>query len=140
MIRFEDHDDFIEINLVSQETADLPSKGDGYLDVRVASAGFAGHSHLWVDKVHLRSFCTDLIALEENRRGQAAIESMSPGKLTLRIRSVNSRGHMCVEGSVGRPVRLMWHACHFGFEFDPSQLVKAVSTEWVRRNADAVVP
>jgi hypothetical protein len=29
-----------------------------------------------------------------------------------------------------------WHPVHFGFEFDPSQLVKAVSSEWVMRNPE----
>jgi hypothetical protein len=75
-------------------------------------------------------FFTALVALERNRRGEAAMESMSPDKLVLRIRSVHSCGHMAVEGSIGCHVQREhshpWHALHFGFEFDRSYLAKAV--------------
>jgi hypothetical protein len=139
MLRFENQEDFVEIGLANQETADLPSRGDAYLTVRVSSAGFSGHNDLWVLGHSLRAFCTALIALEHERRGEAAIEAISPGELTLKIRSVDSRGHMSIEGSTGYDVHREnsrpWHAIHFGFEFDPSQLTKAVSVEWVRKNA-----
>jgi hypothetical protein len=141
MLRFEDHRDYVEIDLLSQETADLPGRGDSRLAVLVTSAGFSGRSQVWVSGTSLRSFCTALSALERNRRGEAIIESMSPGELVLRFRSVDSCGHMAVEGAIGCRVQRghshSWHAIHFGFEFDPSQLVKAAATEWVQRHIDA---
>ena len=67
------------------------------------------------------------------------LESMAPDELRLVIRSVDSSGHMAVEGATGHQVlrehSRPWHSLTFGFEFDPSQLVKAVSIDWVRRNA-----
>ena len=68
MLRFEDQDDFVEINLSMQETADLPSRGDANLTIRVSAAGFAGHNDLWVFASELRSFCQSLIVLERDRR------------------------------------------------------------------------
>jgi hypothetical protein len=140
MLRFDDHEDFVEIDLATQETDDLPSRGDAYLTIRVSSAGVVGHNDLWVLAPALRSFCQALMTLESNRRGAAVLESVSPDELRLLVRSVDSRGHMAVEGSTGYHVQREntrpWHAVHFGFEFDPSQLVKAVSVEWVKRNAE----
>ena len=142
MLRFDNQQDYLEIDLASQETDDLPSRGDAYLTVRVSAAGFAGHNDLWVLAPVLRSFCRALVALERERRGEALLESVSRDELRLVVRSVDSRGHMSVEGSTGYHVQrentLAWHAVHFGFEFDPSQLVSAVSSEWVQRNAESV--
>jgi hypothetical protein len=144
MLRFENRDDFVEINLARQETANLPSHGDGYVDIRVSSAGFTGHNDLLVAAHSLCSFCTALVALERDRRGEAVIESISPGELKLKIRSVDSLGHMAIEGSTGYHIQRRnsraWHAVHFGFEFDPSQLVKAASVEWVRKNVRVDTP
>jgi len=56
MLRFENHEDFVEINLASQETANLPSQGDGSVNIRVSSAGFTGHNDAWVAAHTLCSF------------------------------------------------------------------------------------
>ena len=143
MLRFENREDFIEIDLAMQEAGDLPSQGDAYLTMRVSSSGFTGHNDLWVLASSLWSFCQALTALESNRRGEALLESISPDELRLIVRSVDSRGHMAVEGSTGYSVQRenirSWHSVQFGFEFDPSQLVKALSEEWVKRNAEPAI-
>ena len=140
MLRFQEHEDFVEIRLVSQEPDNLPSRGDAYLSIQVSSAGFTGHNDLWVVAAALHCFCEDLLALERERRGQAMLESISPGELGLRIRSIDSLGHMAAEGFTGHGVQRQlfrpWHAVHFGFEFDPSQLVNAVHVDWIKRNAE----
>jgi hypothetical protein len=103
-------------------------------------AGFTGHNDLWVSSTILREFCSALIALERDRRGRAELTSISPNELQVVVRSIDSRGHMSVEGSTGyhvqREGRLVWHAVHFGFEFDPSQLVRAAATAWARKNSE----
>ena len=140
MIRFEDKEDFLEIDLANQEDGEISSRGDAYLTLRVSSVGFVGHNDLWVSAGSLRSFCTALIALERLRRGEALIEAFSADELKLKVHSVGSRGHMAVEGFSGYRVQRenssQWHAVHFGFEFDPSQLKIAVMTEWIRKNAN----
>jgi hypothetical protein len=140
MIRFENQDDFVEIDLAMQEMADLPSRGDAYVTIRVSVAGFAGHNDLWVLASALRSFCQSLLVLERDRQGEAVLESISPNELHLVVRSVDSCGHLAVEGSTGYEVQRdhsrPWHSVAFGFEFDPSQLVRAVNVAWVRLNAN----
>ena len=144
MLRFENQQDFLELGFAEQETADLPSKGDAYLTVRVSADGFSGHNDLWVLAPALRSFCQGLVALERDRRGEAVLESVLPEELRIVVRSVDSCGHMLVEGSTGYQVQREhsrpWHAVAFGFEFDPSQLVRAVGTAWVRANAEPGAP
>ena len=140
MLRFEPQKDFVEIGLASQETDDLPSRGDAYVTIHVSSAAFTGHNEIWMLAPALRSFCQSLVALERDRRSEALLESVSPDELRVVVRSVDSRGHMAVEGSTGYSVRRenirSWHSVRFGFEFDPAQLVKAVSVDWVKRNAE----
>jgi hypothetical protein len=49
---------------------------------------------------------------------------------------------MAIEGFTHRHIQRrsvrVWQVVHFGFEFDPSQLVKAVSAEWVRKNVEPI--
>jgi hypothetical protein len=140
MLRFEDQEDFIELDMAMQETEDLPSRGDACLTVRVSAAGLTGHNDLWVLAPAFRAFCQAVVRLERDRRGAAVLESISPEELHFVIRSVDSCGHMAVEGSTGYEVQRghyrHWHSVTFRFQFDPSQLVKAVSVDWVRRNAE----
>jgi hypothetical protein len=139
MIRLETQEDFFELDLAMQEMEDLPSRGDGYITVRLSSNGFSGHNDLWVSAESLQSFCGDLIDLEKRRKGEALLESISPGELYLQIFSIDSLGHMGVRGNTGfevmRGTDLFPHRVTFGFEFDPSQLVKLVEVDWVKRNA-----
>ena len=139
-MRFENHDDFIEIGLANQETEELPSKGDAYLTIRVSSEGFTGHNDLWVHSSVLRSFCQALFALERDRKGESVLESISPDELRMVVRSIGSRGDMLVEGLTGYEVQREnsrpWHSIRFGFEFDPSQLLRAVSVHRVKRNVE----
>src|SRR6516164_4872527 len=129
MLRFEDHGDFVEIALATEQRNDLPSIGDAYLTIRVSSGGFAGHNQVWILGPVLRSFCRSLIALERDRKGEAVIDSISPRELYLSIKAVDSRGHMLIGGTTGFEVQhensRVWHSVEFGFEFDPSQLSRA---------------
>ncbi len=139
MIRFADLQDFVEIDLASQEDAKLPSRGDAYLTIQVFSKGFSGHNDLWVSAASLRNFCAALVALERTRRGEAVIESMVSDEMKLAIRSLDAAGHMAIKGMTGYQVRrgtvTHWHAVHFGIGFDTSQLGAAVAEDWVQRNA-----
>ncbi len=78
--------------------------------------------------------------MEHNRQGEAVLESVLPEELRIVVRAVDSCGHMSVEGSTGYQVQREhsrpWHSVAFGFEFDPSQLVRAVGVAWVRANAE----
>jgi hypothetical protein len=141
MLQFEHQQDFVEIDLVGQEANDLPSNSDAYVTIRVSAAGFTGHNEVWILAPMFRSFCQALVALERDRKGEAILESVSPNELRLVVRSVGSCGHMLVEGSTGHEVQhehtRSWHAVHFGFEFDPTQLLRAKSVGWVKSNADS---
>jgi hypothetical protein len=144
MLRFENRHDFVEVDLVSRETADLPSQGDVYLSIRISSAGFVGHNNLWVLGRAIHEFCQALIGLERDLCGEAVLESIMPKELRLIVRSIDSRGHMLVEGSTGYEVQREnsrpRHSVTFGFEFDPSQLGAAGNVEWVQRIAEAQGP
>lgn len=102
----------------------------------VQSNGFAGASHCWVDRGSLIEFLRDLINLEETRRGEAYICSMSPNELSLRVYSSSVTGHMALEGTIrhqfqGTEVRLP-HTLSIGFEIDPHEVASLVKLSWVR--------
>ena len=116
----------------------LSVEDDAMVSVRVMSYGYAGHSEVWVHKEALVGFCTGLAQLERSLRGEVAIESMSPGELNVKVLSVSSRGHLAIQGSIGTYVQAengtYWHAASFGFEFESSELSRAVNESWVRRH------
>jgi len=137
MLRFHDRGDFVELDLVSEEESPLPSRGDVYLTLRVSSAGFVGHNDLWVLGSEFEVFCSALTRLEEKRSGEARLTGIDPRELTLVVRSVDSKGHMIVEGHTGyvvqRDVTMPFHSVQFGIEFDPSQLSSAKDISWISR-------
>ncbi len=141
MLRFQSETsvDFVEI-AIAQWNQNSFSERDGHLTIVVNSAGFVGHNDLWISANCLEKFCKDLVDLERGRQGEANLESISPNELRLKIRSVDRKGHMAIEGSTGyyvqRPNSLMWHAIHFGFEFDPSQLAVAIKEDWIQHIQD----
>lgn len=139
MIRFENNMNYFELDMAMQETDDLPSKGDAYVTVKVHSNGYSGQNDLWVSSISLHHFCRNLIDLEKRRKGEALLESMSPDELYLQIFSIDSLGHMGPKGNTGYTVfkgsDIFPHSVTFGFEFDPSQLIKAAKVDWVKKNA-----
>lgn len=138
MIRFEDKNNYLELDIAMQEKDDLPSKGDAYITIKLHSNGYAGHNDLWVSYESLCNFCRNLIELEKKRKGETILESVSPGELYLQILSIDSLGHVGLKGTTGFQVfegtDLFPHSVTFGFEFDPSQLEKAVKVDWIRFN------
>jgi len=139
-LRFAHDQDFVELELLSPDTAEMPGQREVYLSIRVSSAGFSGHNDLWIQGPALQAFCQALANLERNRRGRACLDSLMPNELQLQVRAIDSVGHVGIEGSTGFDVPrrglASWHSVQFAFEFDPAQLVDALSVEWVRRHAD----
>ena len=134
-LRFSNNSDELEIQLLDQDQM--------YTEIRifVSSFGFSGHKDTWVEGIS--DFSRGLLALEKARTGEAVLKSVSPGELELKVRAVDRKGHMAVEGLIGKNQigetgTLYWHAFHFGFEFDPSQLLEAVKISWIKRYASQV--
>jgi hypothetical protein len=129
----------VVISLLSQETEELPSKGDVYLEIEITSNGYSGKNDLWVLYADFKEFCNALIVLNEKRQGEAVLFGMSPNELEIRIHSVSSLGHIAISGYTGYEMigenSSFLHQVKFGFEFDPSQLEKIVNSKWVRDNA-----
>jgi hypothetical protein len=128
---------FVEVELLEvAEAAYAP--GDALLGVRMQSSGFTGSAEVWVQREQLRQFCACLIALNGSLRGEARLESISPEELELKVLTVSSRGHIAVEGKVGRyaygPERMYWHNAAFGFEVEQTQLAQAVQVPWIAAN------
>jgi hypothetical protein len=135
-MKIENGDNFIELEVSLEEDDSLPSKGDAYAMISVNSNGFSGKNDLWVMAEVLQAFCIALIKLEKERKGEAILTSISPGELFVKIYSIDSLGHMAVSGTTGYQIDNMQHSVTFGFQFDPSQLIKVVADPWVRRGSE----
>ena len=84
----------------------------------------------------MKGFCQSLVQLEMSRKGEAVLESVSPGELIMKLYASDGLGHMAVSGRTGYLIRGekegYQHSVEFGFDVDPSELKKAVKTDWVR--------
>jgi hypothetical protein len=138
-LAFTDGSDFIRITAEVEESAPPASFGDARVFVWVRSADFEAKNDLWVAHDAFAGFCKALVHLEKSRKGEAKLVSVSPGELDVFIRAISPLGAMAVVGTCGYPVLRrhgsVFHRLEFGFEFDPSQLIGAVATPWVRRHA-----
>jgi hypothetical protein len=111
--------DFLEI-----EPADAGADAhDVLLVARLRYRGFTAEIDAWVQRVAWLGFTQDLVVLEVRRQGEARLESMSPGELSIVIRSTDRTGHMGVEGTLGARGYDYTASLQFGvMGFDPSQL------------------
>ena len=84
----------------------------------------------------MKGFCKSLVQLEISRKGEAVLESVSPGELIMKLYASDGLGHMAVSGRTGYRVKgekeEYQHSVEFGFDIDPNELKKAVKTDWVR--------
>lgn len=136
-MKIQNQENYLEIEIAAEDSKHLPSYGDAHISLTVFSNGFSGKNDLWVQNESLESFCRSLKELEIKRTGEAQIKSISPYELYLKIMSTDSLGHMAVIGKTGYVVTNSrggyWHSVEFGFDFDPSILIKIVKTEWVEK-------
>jgi hypothetical protein len=116
--------DFLELERA--ETA-----GDAHdllLFVRLLFHGFSGTVDARVQRAAWLGFVQDLVILEERRQGEARLQSISPGELSLVVRSLDRAGHMGVEGALGVRTFDAEALLRFSvFDFEPSQLPPFVS-------------
>jgi hypothetical protein len=102
----------------------LPTPGDACLTAEVSTGAFSGRGSSWVEAPALDAFLSSLRSLDHTRKGEAQIESMSPGELRLRIYSVDSLGHFALSGRIAERNS----AVEFHFELDPSYLSQIAGT------------
>lgn len=126
-----DDADFVEVECVLDDSFDL------LLMVRVSCRQFTATIDTWVARDAWFAFAQQTTILEETRKGDAHLESMSPQELDLTIRALDPAGHMGVEGTVG--TRRFDGEAVLKFSaigFDPSQLV--AFTRAARRVSEAL--
>jgi len=132
---FGNQEDRIELAAAVERNDSLPSEGDARLSVEVRSSGFGGRADLWVSRESLKAFASQLAGLDNTRRGQASLTSMSPDQFEMSVRAVTSIGHVAVEGKLSRRCRsenaTFIHAVSFGFEIDPGQLSEGLRVSWL---------
>ncbi len=101
---------------------------DPYLVVRLQLPGFSACTETYVLESGWSSFLRELQSLEATRQGEATVESISPGELQLRIRSLDRAGHMGIEGLIGmRGPRNEFRFTFDALEFDPTRLPSLVT-------------
>ena len=123
-------DNCVTIEVVERVPSHLPTAGDIELSLKVNSEKFSGQSIVWIGSPDFATFLVQLRQLEAKRQGEAVIEGLSPENIRFRLRAIDRRGHMAVDGMIaklahmGNPYR---HSMEFGFEFDPTLLPKVLA-------------
>jgi hypothetical protein len=114
---------WLEVSAIDRVPAHLPTPGDMKFVVTVEAEGFRGRGSTWVVAECLTTFVQQLRKLEQVRRGEAELVSMSPDEFRLRVCFYDGAGHTMVEGRIGS----LRQALEFRFSFCPSQLSAMVS-------------
>ena len=131
-LRLTDGSSSLEVALASWDP-------DAYVTVAIESRGFAGRNDLHVVAGAFRDFCASLISLQKTLKGEARLTGVMPNELDIVIAPADKLGHIAVKGHTGYHVQMAhtsyWHAVHFGFQIEPSQLDAAVEVDWVKQNA-----
>ena len=102
----DDHARFIELQLAELCGLPYPSVR---LEVTVSCGDFAGaNPKVWVAAKDLQRFLAAFREIERSRKGEALLESMSPGILELRIEPTDSVGHFQLRFTLGRDEVSAW--------------------------------
>ena len=103
--------------------------GDVCVSAALRFDEFTGAINAWIHRDDWSGFISQLRLLEQTRRGEALLESMTPGELRLRFHSLDMAGHLGVEGELvrfaegHRRLSLQFPT----LEFDPGMLAELVS-------------
>ncbi|OOG40588.1 hypothetical protein B0E51_08040 [Rhodanobacter sp. C05] len=135
MMRLENVGSFFEMDVAIKQGQSAQNHGDAFVTVNLSSGGFGGQCGAWVSGPEFSAFRAALVSLERSLKGEAMLESISPGSLKFKIYPANNRGHLAIEGSTGHHVfeerKNFWHSVSFGFTFEPQQLTRAMSLPWM---------
>lgn len=127
IIESEDKKSYINIEFVECELEHLPSI---CLSVAVKNNDFCGRNDVvWFELDVLKGFICELERLDMNRKGIAAIESMSPEDLTLTIEAYNLAGHLRLIYKLSKTMYcpdLLYSSIKGGFKLDASSFSNLV--------------
>jgi hypothetical protein len=108
---------------------DQQEDGDYLVTVEAEVEGFKGHADGHVTESDFKAFTEGLEQLERSRKGRTAVASPGPCEFEVIVHAIDSVGHMGASGILKylrpgdeSPSQIL----HFSFEFEPSQLIKAV--------------
>jgi hypothetical protein len=104
-LEIEDRGDRLTLTLLERGVGQ--GEGDTRLRVSAQSVGFEGNAFsgsasVWIDRSRAETFISALAALEDARRGNATLESMSPEQFLLEISVIDSAGHVTARGFLRR--------------------------------------
>ena len=97
------------------------SSGDYSVSAVVEIEGFRGHGGDYILGACWERFAADLASLERQRKGEACLQSVTPGEFEIRIGATDSYGHMAISGSLAWAGQIL----RFNLPFDPSCLIAA---------------
>lgn len=119
-VAFEDSESSLELEIAFADP-------DPHLVVRLTVPGFSASTETYVLESEWNGFLQELRSLEATRQGEAVVESISPGELRLRVKSLDRAGHMGIEGHIGiRGPRNEFRFTFDTLEFDPTRLCSLV--------------
>lgn len=94
--------DFIELELLEVLPDRLPTFGDRNISIEVKSRGFWGRQTVWLDYYEIQKFISEINVLEEQRKGEANITSMSFNQFLLHIGFYDELGHVYFKGYIAK--------------------------------------
>lgn len=104
--------------------------GDQHFEIAVVCGRYSASENVWIMPDEWKSFLRQLQTLEALRQGTARLQGVTEKDLTLIVRSIDTAGHMAIEGRIGGRRYVGGHpsevGLEFGFEFDAGTLADIV--------------
>ena len=102
-LKVSDGADFFELRALEYGEPPGMDHGDLRLGVSVRFDGIAdAYDQVWIAASDWRGFILALKRVEQERKGEASLLSISPGEFELRLRIVNVKGHPVAYGHLSR--------------------------------------
>lgn len=97
------------------------------IQIQIETENIKAHydNYIWLSEDDINGFINDLKNLHKNRKGTAALESMSPGELQLSFQAIDDLGHLSVGLYFKKEDRIYKdysHEIKVEFQIDPTYL------------------
>lgn len=127
LIVSEDKKSYINIDFEEDELEHLPSVR---VSVSIRNAEFSGcNNRVWLELDIFKAFISELEVIDMNRKGSAALGSMSPDDFSLKIETYGLTGHLTLRYKLSKSMYCPEHTCLSitgGFELDTSNFSNLV--------------
>jgi hypothetical protein len=119
---------FIELSVLESVKENYPSYRVA-ISLETENIKSCFNNYIWISEVDIDNFILELESLDKIRKGQAELQSMSPGEFSLFLRAVDTFGHLSVKMRINNKNQIYKDYAYdvsIEFEVDPTILPSVI--------------